>query len=228
MTTLFSCSSNVQEEIMITRFRTYNNSDIRIQEIYIKGNKTIWEKNYSYNGWQVLDSIVYGENETVTYEPQYGDDREFLKYSKRGSTNELTSKSNAPFKYPLKDRYELGRLYSNDIVLIYELLGTKTFETKSENVLKTNFVPSILTMYGIPYDELLDYCTYSVTKKGLLQNDNFYFENFSVSRDFDYEGLVLKKVNIVRVDKVNNQTERFIEKFKIEKIKTIANTQYSQ
>ena len=204
---------------MITRFRTYNNSDKRIQEIYIKGNKTFLEKNYSYNGWQVLDSIVYGENEIVTYEPQYGDTREIVKYSKRESTSEFTSKSNETFKYPLKDKYELGNLYLKDIESIYESMGIKTFEIKSENNLKVNFIPTILTRYGIPFNELLDSCKYSITNGGLLENDNFYFENFTVNRDFEYDGLVLKTVNIVRVNKVNNQTERIIEKFEIEKMK---------
>lgn len=219
MTILFSCSSNVQKGIMVTKFRTYNNSDKKNQEILFERDKKVWEKNYSSNGWQVLDSIVYNEYETITYEPQYGDAREIVKYSKRESTNQLTSKTNETFQYPLKDKYELGNLYLNDIKLILELMDKKTFEIKSKNTLKTNFIPSILTRYGIPYNELLDSCKYSITKDGLLQNDNFYFENFTVNRDYEYDDLVLKTVNILRVDKINNQPEQITEKFKIEKMK---------
>ena len=52
---------------MVTRFREYNNSDTRIQEIRITNDKVKWEKVFAFNGWQVLDSVTYNGNEKITY-----------------------------------------------------------------------------------------------------------------------------------------------------------------
>ncbi|HEY9114566.1 MAG TPA: hypothetical protein VIN10_07680, partial [Bacteroidales bacterium] len=65
-----SCATKTKHEnVLVSRLRSYDSSDVKIQEFYLSDEKKIWEKNYSYNGWQVLDSIVYGSTDTIVYKP---------------------------------------------------------------------------------------------------------------------------------------------------------------
>ncbi len=214
-----SCATKTKHEnVLVSRLRTYDNLEVKIQEFHLRGEEKIWEKNYSYNGWQILDSIVYGEAKTIVYIPDYGDTRKIKNYNKEEKPIDQNLNPVKPFSKLLKDKYQLSTIYIKAFETVYDLTDMSIMEESLSKTLKTNFIPSILTNYGIPYNELLDSCSYSISQKGLLHNDNFYFENFHIQREYFYDGLKLTTVKISRVNKNDNQRIEIIEKFKINNI----------
>ena len=207
---------------MVTRFREYNNSDTRIQEIRITNDKVKWEKVFAFNGWQVLDSVTYNGNEKITYKAEYSEGHKAFEYSKEDSSVQFDIDKN--FRCPSKDKYHLSNFYFEDLLVVHRLMGLKTIDTKSDKVIKPNFAPMILTEYGIPHNELLDSCLFSISEEGFIQKDIFYFENFTLVRNYDYWDYTLRKVVISKFNNAHNSTEQIIEKFEIEK--TTANNVY--
>jgi len=210
-----SCGENVQKEKLITKYRTYNNSDKKIKEIYIKGNNRIWEKNYASNGWQVYDSIVFNNDKSTIYKAEYNEGtRDVFKYYDSVEVDLTPSRHKQKLYKLLIDKYSLSHKYIDDIAFILETMKTEESEIKTKDNIKTNYIPSILVNYGIPYNETLDSCSYNI-ESGLLKSDTFFFENHKINRQFTYNEQVLSKVITERIKLKNNERVIIQEKISI-------------
>ena len=89
--------------------------------------------------------------------------------------------------------------------MIHRLIRLKTIDKKSDNVLRPKYAPSILTEYGIPYNELLNSCSFSISEEGLIKKDIFYFEYFTLVINYDYGEYTLIKVVISKFNSADNK-----------------------
>jgi hypothetical protein len=215
-----SCSVNKQDEVLIEQFSIVQNSHKKIKEILFKKGVKFFEKNYAYNGWQIIDSIAFEKDNlrSSIFEPIYNESTQKLtKYIKIKDFPNKPSKYKIFFMNRLKDKYSLTSYYTDVLAVILDLMqfNLKVSDLSLKYAIKTNFIPSILTNYGIPTDELLDSCSYLIAKEGFLKEDNFYFSHYTVHRTYYYNDSILQCVNIKIIDNPKKRISEIKENFLI-------------
>jgi hypothetical protein len=210
-----SCS---QENTTIAKLAKFNGKLTQVQKSYFNGGNLVYRINYANNGWQVLDSIVYEDKNTKHcwhfYKPTYDiENRKLLKYD--FSEVECEDKKNA-FIQNVEDKYSLSKLYLDDLRFLLEIEGGNKLELDGSTLvtLKESIKPSILTKYGIPFNESLNNFSYKIDNE-LLVYDQFNFENYVLKREYFYsKNHVLTEVRIYVEGKNLDGEKSYVEQFK--------------
>lgn len=220
---IFTCLAQVtcsNENIKITKVRSSEKRTYKCQELFFKDSSLIWELNYSYNGWQITDSIYYSYEDSAhcakVYFATYDEDSDSTsvphyeyRYLDSSQNDYLKTQSFSR----INDTYSLSKYYLRDLNL---LLGLNPKRVNGEFQFDKPIIPSILTKYGIPYNEQL--CSFSFkldNSHKLILNDMFTFENYIVTRKYYYQQDKLEKVLIIVTSKKNEQTNEYSEIFKL-------------
>jgi len=117
----------------------------------------------------------------------------------KGIASEDSEKNKNIFK-DLKDSLSLLKTYISDIKFIAD--NTENPNLKYENInnvniytFKINAIPSILLEYGIPTNELLLQAKIYIENNHIIK-DEFKFQNYILTRKYDYKNNLLQKVTI--------------------------------
>ena len=209
-----------QQQVMIQKKCTFEGSETLPSRSYIcerlffEKEDLIYRIEYSYNGWQITDSITYertnGKCIIKDYQAQYDFNNRVINHYlllyvdstliKNSLNNELSK---------INDRFNLTKDYLDDLNFLLERNPINEADTfKFED----GIIPSAFIKYSIPYNEILYEFNYSV-KDNLIKNDSFTFENFIVSRKYYYKDKMLQKVLIIVEDKRKAATSKFGEYF---------------
>jgi hypothetical protein len=218
--TIFPSLLNAQDNIIIKKITSRGINEVTVKEIGYKDKTRIWEKNISSNGWQVLDSIAYNPEKSESpnyYEPVYSENSKSIeKYIlEEDYFNSTELNKTNPIGDIVKDKFSLSSYY---ISVIDDILRTSNIDSASLNLTDTiiaNYIPSILTHYGIPWNQLLDSCYYHINNEGFIEADKFYFNNYILEREYQYEDSILRQVNISVEMKRSGKIKTFTEKFLI-------------
>lgn len=202
------CSSSGDESFIDKNYKS--------QELFFKGENLIGQINYSYNGWQIYDSISYenkGLNLCVkTFTAQYNvEERLFEKYAFEGVNCDEEINFSNRYLNNVNDKYFLSRPYLKDLDL---LLGFHPHKNGDEFNFKEGVIPSILTKYGIPFNEKLNSFSFNITSENnLISNDEFYFSGYIVKRKYEYVNSVLRSVIITIENKKTSVVLKYEEKY---------------
>jgi len=212
--------SHKNENIRIIKECSSEGKTHKCQELCFKDSSLIWELNYSYTGWQIIDSIYYNLEDSVNYAEvyfaTYEEDSDStsvphyeFRYFNKNQNNYLKSK---PFS-KIADAYFLTRSYLKDLKMLLEL---KPIKDSAGFLFEKPVIPSILTQYGIPYNEQLSSFSFELNDSGsLILKDSFTFDNYIVKRNYSYQNDVLEKVVITITKRKNGQIKEYIEVFKL-------------
>lgn len=209
-----------QENVKITKVRSSGKEIYRCQELFFKDSSLIYELYFSHNGWQITDSISYNKQDSVNCAKIY-----FATYDK---DSDSTSTPHYEYRYldcnrydylktksfsRIHDTYSLLKSYLSDLCL---LLEAKPDTINPEFRFKKPIIPSVLTKYGIPYNEQLSSFSFKLNDSNkLILKDTFAFENYIVSRTYSYQGDILEQVLIQVTNRENGQISNYYEVFKL-------------
>lgn len=210
-----------QKNIKITKVRSTEKRTYKCQELCYKDSILIWELNYSYNGWQITDSVYYINEDSAhcakIYFATYDEDPDSTStphYEYRYLDCDQYDYLKTQSFYRINDTYSLSKRYLEDLEL---LLGLDPNSVNDEFEFEKPVIPSILTKYGIPYNEQMSSFSFELNdSRNLILNDAFIFENYVVIRKYDYQEDMLEKVSITVTSKENGQTKKYSESFKID------------
>lgn len=208
------------QDIMIIFKKCFNEStesfpskNYKCQKLYFENENLVYIINYSLNNWQIIDSIVYqygkGEYCIKSYQPIYNienstiDSYELLNVDCNQNILSVNS---------LNDRYSLSKFYIRSVEF---LLSKHPEKYNDEYKFKDGIIPSLFMQYGIPYNESLNSFSFKIDA-GMLRNDKYVFKNFVLTRNFEYENGILKKVRILIKDVNENVISDMIEMFELE------------
>jgi len=210
-----------QDEIKIIKVRSSEKRSYKCQELILKNSNLYYSHSYSYNGWQITDSICYENEDTTRCAKVY-----FATYDD-GSTSTSGSVPHYEFRYldcnfnsylksklfsKISDTYLLSGFYINDFNSLLELNPNKI---DNEFRLKNPVAPSLFPTYGIEYNEPLISFTFQLNdKSNLILTDSFTFENYVVSRKYSYNSNILENVLIIVKNRKNGLTHEYSEIFK--------------
>lgn len=209
-----------QENMKITKVRSSEKRTYKCQELFFKDTTLIYELNFSYNGWQVTDSIHYNNEGSVhcakVYFASYDEDSDSTstpyyeyRYLDCNQNDYLKTKSFSR----IDDTYSLSKYYLRDLNLLLEL---NPINVNDEFRFKKPIISSILTQYGIPYNEQLSSFSFKLNDSNkLILKDIFTFENYVVSRNYSYQMNILEQVSIIVTNRGNGQTYDYTEVFKL-------------
>lgn len=212
--TLFGQTNNYKVQKSI--YPSFKNDTIISKESYYKDSLLNYEKIYAYNGWQVLDSIVYDKNLCFkVYQPNYDIENKIIK----------------SYSYSYSDcykvDYKLGEtlLFKDSFMILSNYYSTLEFALindsfslkKSENCYVYKFkVPDTLLLfsnYGIPDTEVLLSLSVKL-KQNLILEDEFDYKNFNIKRKYYYKEDILKKVQITVWNKQAKTQKIFYDIYK--------------
>lgn len=212
--TLFGQKNNYKVQKSI--YPSFKNDTIVSKVGYYKGTLLKYEKEYAYNGWQVLDSIVYDKELCFkVYQPNYDVEKKIIKnYSYSYNDCYKTDYKLEGFLL-FKDRFMiLGNYYS---ALEFALTNDSYNRKKSEDCyiyeFKVPASPSLFSNYGIPNTEVL--LSLSVKQKqDLILEDEFDYQNFNIKRKYYYKKEVLEKVQYIVWNKQTQTQKIFYDVYK--------------
>ncbi len=207
-----SCAQEIKK---ITIYQESNNKKIKLNEIVVntKSENAVYQIKYTHNEWQITDSIIYHYDAdsicALSFVPEY--DFETLTIKNYSQESSRCFKKNT-----LNDQYSMSQIYFSDIDLLFSL-NAKVSTSISGNTKTLTFdqeiIPTLLLRYGIPFNEVLDSCSYSVNKKKHLINDCFYFKGYTVHRKYEYLDNLLSNVRITILNKEKGEENQFVETF---------------
>ncbi|MGQ7855563.1 hypothetical protein ACUN24_15125 [Pedobacter sp. WC2501] len=220
------------------------NNKILQTNIYDHKLNLILKNEYSRTGCNLVDSTIYVySNKNQLLEQRHYSaidvlsnctskfslkDQILFKYNPKGvlvNRNVLKGvalediKKNKNIFKDLKDSLSLLQTYVSDIKFIAD--NTANSNLKYENInnvniytFKINAILSILLEYGIPTNELLLQAKIYIENNHLIK-DEFKFENYILTRVYDYKNSLLQKVIIenTQIDNKNKSlsTEYFVK-----------------
>ncbi|MFD2584364.1 hypothetical protein ACFSR6_17825 [Pedobacter vanadiisoli] len=218
------------------------NNKILQTNIYDHKLNLILKNDYSRTGCNLVDSTiyVYSNKNKLLEERHYSaidvlsnckskfilKDQVLFKYNPKavlvninvlkGLVLEDSEKNNNIFK-DLKDSLSLLKTYISDIKFIANNTANSNLKyenTNNSNVytFKVNAIPSILLEYGIPTNELLLQAKIYITNNHLIK-DEFKFQNYILTRKYDYKNNILQKVTIENTQIENKDKSISIEYF---------------
>lgn len=211
---------NKNENTRIIKERISKEKSYKCQELCFEDSSLIWELNYSYNGWQIIDSIYYYFKDSVNYSEVYfatyeedSDSTSAPHYEFRYFEKNQNKYRKSTFFSKIADGYYLSRYYLKDLKMLLDL---NPINDGGIFFLKKPITPSILTQYGIPYNEQLSSFSFELndTDKFILR-DLFTFDNYIVRRNYSYKNNVLEKVKITLTNREKKQIKEYIEVFKL-------------
>lgn len=187
----------------------------RSQKLYYVQEDLVSEVSYSYNGWQVNDSIVYssklGELCIENFTPVYDIDNKSLKhYTSEGIICDSNISIENSIVTRVEDSYLLSMRYIDHIDLLmsfYPVLIDNNYRFEE------CVIPSIFTEYGIPFDACLNYFSFHIDQNNLIMKDSYHFDNYTVLRLYTYVDSTLQKVNIKVSNNSNTVLNIFEDKF---------------
>lgn len=183
------------------------------QKLSFVDQSLVYKINYSYNGWQIIDSIAYqndGEKHCVkSFQPVYDVENRIVKSYEL--LNVDCDQANVIFN-EIKDKFGLSREYLADL----EFLLSKNPEKNEKGYkFKSGIIPSLFTQYGIPYDGLLKAFSFNIDDN-MIKADSIVYSNFALSRNYEYESGRLKEVKIFVNDREGNILSQFREVLELE------------
>jgi hypothetical protein len=187
------------------------------QKLFYSDQNLVWEINYSYNGWQVYDSIYYEIKDSKycisTFQPVYDEGSKTVSNYSVGNIDCEQEKdfSNKDLAL-ISDQYFLSKPYLSDLNF---LLQRNPINQGNVFKFKTAISPSLFSQYGIPYNELLSSFSFIVSIDNQIESDEFYFSNFTLKREYHYQESRLEEVVITLINKRTSSTSKFKEKFEI-------------
>jgi hypothetical protein len=193
---------------------SFTNRNYICQKLSFVNQTLIYKINYSYNNWQIIDSVTY-QREKEKYcikffQPVYDiTNKVVIKYK---LLNIDCNHTNIIFNN-INDTYSLTRDYLESIEF---LLSKNPVKNNSEYVFKDSIIPSLFTRYGIPYNEPLISFAFEI-KNDIIENDSFIYENFILTRNYKYEKSLLKEVEIVVTNRDKKNIFQFYESFELKK-----------
>lgn len=187
----------------------------------------LYEMDFSYNGWQVYDSVAYNNNNGVWYISTFCPDSNFQFYLRSSDTTENLFNKNVDIHYNT-DKYNILSRYLNDINFLISTYNTDSNLLSWNNLGDTScyyFIDADYTLlfahYGIPMKDYLEkYCCH-IGKHGEYDWDIFSFLEYTIVRSFDYDihGNI-NKVTITRTHAKSNEKTIWIETFPIQDFST--------
>ena len=132
-------------------------------------------------------------------------------YNFRGNVDNSNS-------FYVKDSLSLLKEYLSDLDLIMSKTEPKNIHKRGSGAEKINTynfdnTPSILMNYGIPINEILESLT-TYIKDELIVKDEFVFQNYYLTRTYEYKNNIIDRVTIESVKKADNSkalsTEYFV------------------
>ncbi len=172
-----------------------------------------YKVNYSFNGWQIIDSIAYqndnGMHCVKSFQPVYDIENRIIK--SYVLLNVDCNQTNVLFN-EIKDKYGLSREYLANLEF---LLSKKPEKHEKRYQFKGGIIPSLFTQYGIPNDGLLQAFSFKI-EDNMIKSDSFMYENLTLSRNYKYESGLLKEVKIFVKDREGNTLSQFKEVFELE------------
>jgi hypothetical protein len=211
-----ACSQ--QKEIILKKCfsestESFPSKNYTCQKLSFEGENLVYKINYSYNGWQIIDSIAYlnegGKDCIKSFQPIYDVENRTVKSYELLNVDcnqKIVSFNNINDKYGLSKEY-LGSIQS--------LLSKHPEKNNDEYKFKEGIIPSLFTQYGIPYNEPLSAFTFKI-EGDVLQDDSFVYESFILTRNYEYENELLKQVKIVVKDRSERIISQFTETFELE------------
>lgn len=210
--------------------------------IYDRKLNIILKNEYSRTGCNLVDSTIYVySNKNQLLEQRHYSaidvlsnckskfilkDQILFKYNSKGvliDRNTLkglyledNEKNKNIFKN-LKDSLSLLKTYISDIMFIADNIEKSNLKFENINngniyTFKVNAIPSILLEYGIPTNELLLKTKIYITNNYLIK-DEFKFQNYILTRKYDYKNNLLQKVTIENMQIDNKDKSISIESF---------------
>ena len=211
-----------QENIKVVKMcslfgdKSFTNKNFKSQDIFFKGDVLIGQINYSYNGWQIYDSIAYetkGLNLCLkTFAAIYDvNEKLFKKYKYIGvNCDEQVVFSNKHLN-KVNDKYLLSRPYLKILDLLLTLNPNKV---NNHYFFNKGIIPTIFTEYGIPSNEVLNSFSFNIIHdNNLISNDEFYFLDYIVKRKYRYLNSVLQSVTIIVESTKNLIIREYEEKY---------------
>ncbi|HBX21778.1 MAG TPA: hypothetical protein DEF88_15175 [Porphyromonadaceae bacterium] len=186
----------------------------KTQELFFKKDKLLWAKNYSYNGWQIIDSLSYEYSDSIIYRhifyPIYDETkRSFIKYKFMRTQAELRHAFSNNILSSINDNYHFSKCYLKDIDL---LLNSEPIYENGVYKFPDGMIPSILLNYGIPYNENLYSFSFKI-KENLIIEDSFDFLHYFIRRKYNYDNNILQKVIIEVHNKKSKDNFIYNEEF---------------
>jgi hypothetical protein len=183
------------------------------QKLSFEGENLVYKINYSYNGWQIIDSIAYlnegGKDCIKSFQPIYDVENRTIKSYEL--LNVDCNQKNVSL-ININDKYGLSKEYLKSLLF---LLSRHPEKNNDEYSFRDGIIPSLFTEYGIPFNEILS--VFSFKKEGdVLQYDSFVYESFVLTRNYVYEHGFLKQVGIVVKNRNEKILHQFIETFELE------------
>lgn len=114
-----------------------------------------------------------------------------------------------------RDSLKLLQNEFRDILLVMsdsKLIKLKTINVNQTKIFSANFIPTILSQYGIPSDALLKSMTFDL-QNGFLVNDNFDFKFFFVKREYVYKNCLPQEIKISVTNKRTKIITKYLEGF---------------
>jgi len=191
-------------------------------KMYYKGAKMLSKIDYSFNGWQVYDSITYkyiGHNSIeMSYRPIYDIKNKAIKRYKLESNDTLPQKPLYGILSEINDQYYLSKPYLSDLSFLFKQKPLKENDTFKFN---DGIIPTLFSEYGIPYNEQINSFTYAINQEGQIINDAFFFENYTVKRQYIYtKSKRLKEVYVIIEDSLNHTNSEYRESFAVRKVES--------
>lgn len=189
---------------------------IKMQKMYYVDNLLLYKINYAFNGWQKLDSIVFNYDSIgylciYDYQAKYNNDMTLIGY-------DLNYKDCTEINHSTKlnDKLNLAFDYYNDILYCFGFKNKTLVNKGNDHLVKfqRGYAPSIMTDYGVPYNEILLSIKYRINNNILLR-DECDFKNYNVKREFIYENNYLSEVIVFFTNKRSCKIKRFKEIFSI-------------
>lgn len=217
--TLAACSQQItiNKVCIVEGSKSFVGKNYTCQKLVYSNENLAWTISYSYNGWQIYDSIYYEIKDTTccvkTFRAEY--DEGFKAVSnyilesvdcgqKVGFSDNLLASIN--------DQYSLSKPYLDDLNFLLKL---KPINRGTEFSFKEGVSPSLFPQYGILNSEVLNSFFVVVGADNHIRNDGFYFLNFTLEREYTYKGARLHEVIINVKNKKTNSISTFRERFEI-------------
>lgn len=202
-------SQDVTFKVQEKTFTPERKKTLLSKEIFYKNFNLVYEKIYTYNGWQVVDSISYDKDLCFkVYQPIYDVENRLITRYDYKYNDCLQINSYCATLHIFYDDFLILHSYYNDIC--FALLN-KNVRLKSMN--SNTYIyefqepssPSLFIRCGIPRDENL--ISLTIRKEGnMIMEDEFNFQNFSLKRMYFYNEHLLEKVEYIIVNKKDKKT----------------------
>jgi hypothetical protein len=172
-----------------------------------------YKVRYAMNGWQVYDSVAYGDGKITVFQAKYPEPvlkDNYPVLSKTIESYKISSVDSCSGCYQEQSTFfrvvnQYG-LLNSAIFRLNLVLKNGPVRQNNKYVFNTGNIPSILLGFGIPYDEVLTSFKFEI-RDSLLISDSYNFENYQVDNTYFYEDSVLQKRNIV-VKYLNESNEK--------------------